>query len=105
MASFQAERRVLAQLEHPGIARLIDGGIAPDRRAYMAMEFVDGEAITLWCAKHEATLDRRLRLMIEVCDAVSYAHARLIVHRDLKPGNILVDAEGRPRFWISGSLN
>lgn len=99
---FESERQLLATLEHPGIARLIDGGIADDGRAYMAMEYVEGEDIGRWCARTKADLDERLRLFLELCDAVSYAHARLVVHRDIKLANILIDTDGRPRLLDFG---
>lgn len=99
---FERERRMLAGLEHPGIARLIDGGVAPDGRPYMAMEYVDGLPIHSWCAANKADLDTRLRLVREICDAVGYAHARLVIHRDLKPSNILVDERGRVRLLDFG---
>ena len=98
MAMFDAERQLLAQLEHPGIARLIDGGIAPDGRPYMALEYVEGDSITAWCAGRMASVEKRLELLLAVCDAVAYAHARLVIHRDIKPANILVDRDGRPRL-------
>ena len=87
---FQAERRILARLEHPGIARLIDGGLAADGRPYLAMEFVEGTPITEFCTIHSLTLNERIDLFRQVCDAVQYAHRQLVVHRDLKPSNILV---------------
>ncbi|WP_029934685.1 serine/threonine-protein kinase [Sphingomonas sp. UNC305MFCol5.2] len=102
LAQFDAERRMLAGLEHPGIARLIDGGVARDGRPYIALEYVEGEPITTWCAGRHARIEERLRLMLEVCDAVSYAHSRLIVHRDLKPANIMVDDGGRVRLLDFG---
>lgn len=102
MASFDSERSLLAGLEHAGIARLIDGGIAPDGRPYMAIEYVEGEPITRWCAAHDADLEARLRLFLGVCEAVAYAHARMIIHRDIKPANILIDAAGRPRLLDFG---
>lgn len=102
MASFDAERRLLAQLEHPGIARLIDGGIAPDGRPYMALEYVEGQPITAWCEAQCTDLDRRLAMMGEICEAVGYAHAHLVVHRDIKPGNIMVDGDGRVRLLDFG---
>lgn len=95
---FRAERQMLAGLEHPGIARLIDGGIAADGRPYMAIEYVEGQEIDVWCADHAADLPTRLRLFLSVCEALAYAHARLIVHRDIKPANILVDRDARPRL-------
>jgi non-specific serine/threonine protein kinase/serine/threonine-protein kinase len=99
---FDAERRLLAGLEHPGVARFIDGGVAPDGRPFMALEYVEGEPITDWCAGHGSSVEDRLRLMLEVCDAVSYAHGRLVIHRDLKPANIMVDSEGRARLLDFG---
>jgi tetratricopeptide (TPR) repeat protein/predicted Ser/Thr protein kinase len=102
MALFDAERRMLATLEHPGIARLIDGGLAPDGRAFMAMDYVDGVDIVRWCAEHKAELDTRLALFEQVCEAVAYAHRRLVVHRDIKPSNIMIDSQGRPRLLDFG---
>ena len=99
---FDRERQMLAGLEHPGIARLIDGGIAPDGRPYMAMEYVDGVPIDQWSARHKADLTTRLGLICQVCEAVDYAHARLVIHRDLKPSNILVDERGRVRLLDFG---
>jgi len=97
---FKRERQMLAELDHPRIARLIDGGVAPPTRhnpaglPYLVTEFIDGEQLETWCEKHSANLMQCLTLMLQVCDAVSYAHSELIVHRDLKPGNILVDELG-----------
>ena len=99
---FDAERRILARLEHPGISRLLDGGVTDDGRPWMAMEFVEGAPITTHCLQTRATLAERLRLFEQVCDAVAYAHRHLIVHRDLKPANILVDADGRVRLLDFG---
>jgi non-specific serine/threonine protein kinase/serine/threonine-protein kinase len=87
---FHAERQILARLEHPGIARLYDGGVTADARPYMVMEYVEGRPITQFCLLAQSTLEHRLRLFIQVCDAVAYAHQNLVVHRDLKPSNILV---------------
>ncbi|MEO8837058.1 MAG: protein kinase, partial [Caldimonas sp.] len=99
---FHAERQILARLEHRGIARLLDGGVAPDGRPYMAMELVEGKSLTAYCDDSGATLDERLRLFVQVCDAVAFAHHHLIVHRDLKPSNILVDGEGNARLLDFG---
>ncbi len=99
---FDRERRLLARLEHRGIARLIDGGVAPDGRPFMAMDYVDGTPIDAWCRTHHAGLDARLSLFREICEAVGYAHANLVVHRDLKPSNILIDGEGRVRLLDFG---
>ncbi|HEY3731047.1 MAG TPA: serine/threonine-protein kinase [Steroidobacteraceae bacterium] len=99
---FEFERRILARLEHPGIARLLDGGVAADGRPYMVMEFVDGQPITDHCRLGSLSLVDRLNLFIQVCDAVAYAHRRLIVHRDLKPGNVLIDGDGRVKLLDFG---
>jgi tetratricopeptide (TPR) repeat protein len=99
---FHAERRILASLEHPGIARLLDGGMAPDGRPYTVMEYVEGQSLTAYCNEHHATLHERLALFTQVCDAVAFAHRNLIIHRDLKPDNILVDAEGRVKLLDFG---
>ena len=99
---FHAERQILARLEHPGIARLYDGGIAPDGRPYMVMELISGEPITDYCDRTHATLQQRMRLFSQVCEAVAYAHRNLVVHRDLKPANILVTAEGQVKLLDFG---
>ena len=99
---FHGERQILARLEHRGIARLLDGGVAPDGRPYMAMELVEGQSITAYCLNTNATLDERLRLFEQVCDAVAFAHQHFVVHRDLKPSNILVDANGAVRLLDFG---
>lgn len=104
---FHAERAFLAALEHPGIARIIDGGDAPDGRPWIAMEFVDGQPIDQWCRAHQLDIRGRVQLFLHVLDAVDAAHRRLILHRDLKPQNVLVDTEGRVRlldFGIAKSL-
>jgi serine/threonine-protein kinase len=87
---FTRERQILARLEHAHIARLLDAGISADNQPYLALEYVEGEPITDWCGLHGSSVEQRLRLFLQVCDAVSHAHANLIVHRDLKPSNILV---------------
>src|SRR5215218_2807542 len=92
---FLEERRILASLEHPCIARLVDGGITSDGLPYFAMEFVEGEPIDRYCETRSLSLDERLSLFVSVCDAVGYAHGHLIIHRDLKPSNILVTADGQ----------
>ncbi len=99
---FVSERRILATLEHPGIARLYDAGVCDDGRPYMVMELVDGMPITDWCRERQATLHERLGLFMQVCEAVAYAHQNLVIHRDLKPGNILVTADGRAKLLDFG---
>ncbi|MFT3897402.1 MAG: serine/threonine-protein kinase [Thermomonas sp.] len=89
---FTRERQILARLEHANIARLLDAGATQDGQPYLALEYVDGEPITDWCAQRQPPLQQRLALFLQTCDAVSHAHANLIVHRDLKPSNILVTA-------------
>jgi tetratricopeptide (TPR) repeat protein len=101
-ARLEAERRILARLEHPHIARLLDGGSTNDGVPYLVMEFVDGQPIDAWCDIHGADTAMRLRLFVQVCRAVDHAHRNLVVHRDLKPSNILVDGEGRPRLLDFG---
>ena len=95
---FRAERQVLADLTHPHIARLLDGGDAPDGTPYLVMEYVDGAAITKYAAERALGLRERLELFLRVCDAVQYAHASLVVHRDIKPSNILVQSDGVPKL-------
>ena len=99
---FVEERRILARLEHPGIARLVDGGITDAGLPYFAMELVEGEPIDRYCEAHGLTVDQRLELFAGVCDAVAYAHHHLIVHRDLKPSNILVAADGKVKLLDFG---
>lgn len=99
---FFHERRLLASLVHENIARLIDGGIAPDGRPYLMMEYVEGEPIDRFCANRSLSLRERLELFRTVCAAVSHAHRSLVVHRDLKPGNILVTRDGDVRLLDFG---
>jgi len=95
MQRFLEERQILATLDHPGIARLLDGGVSADGLPWFAMEYVDGEQIDRYCESRQLSIERRLTLFCDVCSAVQYAHRNLVVHRDLKPSNILVTAEGR----------
>lgn len=99
---FLAERRILAQLNHPGIARLIDGGTTSGGSPWFAMEQIDGDHIDTWCDERRLTVRDRLKLFLTVCDAVRYAHGRLVVHRDLKPSNILVTTDGSPKLLDFG---
>ncbi len=99
---FLAERQILADLEHPNIARLLDGGSTADGFPYLVMEYVDGTPIDVYCRQQDVPTPRRLEMFRTVCDAVHYAHGRLIVHRDLKPGNILVTADGVPKLLDFG---
>ena len=97
-----AERQILADLDHPNIARLLDGGVRDDGTPWYAMEFIEGQAIDVHCQQHEVGLRGRLNLLVTVARAVHYAHTRLVVHRDLKPGNILVDQAGSPHLLDFG---
>ena len=99
---FRYERQILASLEHPGIARLYDGGVSGDGRPYLVMEYVDGQPIDAYCDAHRLSVVDRLKLFEGVCDAVQYAHRNTVVHRDLKPSNILVTAEGRVKLLDFG---
>jgi len=99
---FLAERQILAQLTHPHIARLLDGGVSNEGQPYFAIEYVDGTAITAHCEARQLGVEQRLRLFLDVCDAVRYAHQNLVVHRDLKPSNILVTADGQAKLLDFG---
>jgi tetratricopeptide (TPR) repeat protein len=99
---FRRERQILAELEHPQIARLLDGGTTEEGLPYLVMEYVDGLRIDEYCRGHRLAIDDRLRLFLRVCDAVQFAHTHLVIHRDLKPGNILVTPDGQPRLLDFG---
>ncbi len=99
---FLLERRILAQLEHPAIARLLDGGVTDEGTPYFVMERVNGRPVTAWCAERSLTVQDRLGIFLQTCGAVQYAHRNLIVHRDLKPSNILVDESGRVKLLDFG---
>ena len=102
MQRFHAERRILAKLEHPGIARLLDGGMATDGRPYTVMEYVEGQSLTDYCCERRSSLPERLALFTQVCDAVAFAHRNLVIHRDLKPDNIVVNAQGEIKLLDFG---
>jgi serine/threonine protein kinase/TolA-binding protein len=99
---FRAERQILASLNHPNIARLVDAGETEDGQPYLVMEYVHGETLDRYCDGKHLDIRARLRLFLDICAAVHYAHQNLIVHRDLKPGNILVTAEGVPKLLDFG---
>jgi hypothetical protein len=99
---FRRERQILAALEHPGIARLTDGGTAAEGQPYFVMEYIEGVPLLAYCEQKDAGIDNRLHLFLTVCDAVEYAHQHLIVHRDLKPGNILVTPDGTAKLLDFG---
>jgi eukaryotic-like serine/threonine-protein kinase len=99
---FREERRILARLNHPNIAKLLDGGITPDGRPYFVMEFLEGTPIHTYCLTHNISLYGKLELFIAACDAVEYSHRNLVVHRDLKASNILVTGAGVPKLLDFG---
>lgn len=101
-ARFHEEQRILATLNHPNIAHLVDAGDDAGGNPFLAMEYVEGERIDRWCDAHVLDLRARIGLFLKVCAAVSYAHERLVIHRDLKPANILVDAAGEPKLLDFG---
>src|SRR5690606_9474625 len=84
----EAERRILAALNHPSIARLLDGGVTADGRPYLVMEYVEGTPIDVYCDEHRLTVSERLQLFCAIAHAVHHAHRSLVVHRDLKPSNV-----------------
>ena len=102
LSRFRQERQILANLEHPFIARLMDGGATDDGLPYFVMEYVDGVPITTYCAEKNLSMPERLRLFRLVCEAVQYAHQNLVVHRDIKPSNILTTKEGIPKLLDFG---
>jgi serine/threonine-protein kinase len=99
---FRAERQILAGLQHPNIAHLVDGGVGADGRPWLALEYVDGTDLRQWCDTRTLDLRQRLELFLTVCEAVQHAHQRLIVHRDLKPSNILVSQAGTVKLLDFG---
>ncbi len=101
-ARLRRERQILAQLEHPNLARLIDGGVAPDGTPFLAMEYVRGLSLVAWLRARAPGIEDRLDRFLELCAVVSYAHQRLIIHRDIKPANILIDETGKARLLDFG---
>ncbi len=99
---FRNERQILATLDHPNIARLLDGGTTEDGVPYLVMELVEGDRIDRYCDERQLSVSDRLQLFRQVCVAVQYAHQRLVIHRDLKPSNILVTSEGVPKLLDFG---
>ncbi|MEM7351618.1 MAG: serine/threonine-protein kinase, partial [Acidobacteriota bacterium] len=102
VARFRQERQILANLVHPNIARLLDGGVTSDGLPYLVMERIDGEPIDTYCDRRSLSIADRLQLFRTVCSAVHYAHQNLVIHRDLKPSNILVTEEGSPKLLDFG---
>lgn len=99
---FRTERQILASLNHPGIARLLDGGVTDDGQPYLVLEHVDGQPIDRHCEANALCIADRIRLFLAVCDATQYAHRNLIVHRDLKPSNVLVGSDGEVKLLDFG---
>ena len=99
---FRHERQILASLDHPNIARLLDGGTTEEGIPYLVMELIEGTRIDQYCDTHALGVNERLGLFLQVCSAVQYAHQRLVIHRDIKPGNILVTKEGVPKLLDFG---
>jgi serine/threonine-protein kinase len=99
---FRNERQILASLDHPNITRVLDGGTTDDGLPYVVMEYIDGEPIDQYCARHGSGMVERLHLFQSVCAAVQYAHQRLVIHRDIKPGNVLVTKDGVARLLDFG---
>ncbi|MGH8123738.1 MAG: protein kinase domain-containing protein [Rudaea sp.] len=102
LARFLRERQILARLQHPHIAHLLDGGIADDGRQYFAMEYVEGEPLLRYCSAGNLKLEQRIGLFLDICDAVQFAHGQLVVHRDIKPSNVLVTAGGSSKLLDFG---
>ena len=97
VARFNAERHALARMDHPHISTVLDAGSTADGRPFFVMEKVEGEAITEFCDRHQLTVEQRLSLFVQVCEAIQHAHSKGVIHRDLKPGNVLVgEQDGRP---------
>jgi serine/threonine protein kinase len=102
LGRFRRERQILATLAHRHIATLLDGGIAPDGRPFLVMEYIEGTPLTEWCDSHRLSIRDRVELFRQVCDAVQHSHTNLIVHGDIKPGNILVTADGTAKLLDFG---
>src|ERR1700757_4236175 len=99
---FKNERQILASLDHPNITRLLDGGTTQNGVPYFVMELIEGLPIDQYCDTYKLPVTKRLRLIVQVCSAVQYAHQHLFIHRDIKPGNILVTSEGVPKLLDFG---
>ncbi len=99
---FQFERQILARLQHPNIARLLDGGLTEEKLPYFTMEYVEGEPIDQYCDKKNLSLNERLKLFSDVCNAIKYAHQNLVIHRDLKPSNIIIKKDGTVKLLDFG---
>src|SRR5678809_220364 len=99
---FRTERQILAALDHPHIARLLDGGTTDDGLPYFVMEFIEGQPLYHYSDAHQLNISERLKLFMSICDALHYAHQKQVVHRDIKPSNVLVTSEGVPKLLDFG---
>ncbi len=99
---FAQERRILAQLRHSNICSILDGGELADGTPWLAMEYVPGESLCAWCARHRSDSRERIALFLQLCDAVQYAHRNLVIHRDLKDSNVMIDERGAAKLLDSG---
>lgn len=102
ISRFRTERQILANLDHPFITKLLDGGTTDDGLPYLVMDHVEGRPLHVYCSENRLSVDERLTLFLKVCSAVAYAHQNLVVHRDLKPSNILVTKDGVPKLLDFG---
>ncbi|MEO6064226.1 MAG: serine/threonine-protein kinase, partial [Lysobacterales bacterium] len=105
---FERERQILSRLQHPAIARLYDGGVLEDGSPWFAMELIEGEGLSQWCAHWAVSVRDRVALLLRIAEAVQYAHQQLVIHRDLKPSNIMIDRDGAPHvldFGIAALLD
>jgi eukaryotic-like serine/threonine-protein kinase len=99
---FRHERQILANLDHPNISRLVDGGTTQNGMPWLAMEYIEGIEITEYCDQKQLSINDRLKIFLQVCSAVQFAHQNLVIHRDIKPGNILITADGTPKLLDFG---
>src|SRR6185503_5635574 len=99
---FRNERQILATLDHPNIARLLDGGTTDDGLPYFVMEYIEGRPLYYYCDERQLSINERLKLFRSICDALNYAHQKQVVHRDIKPSNVLVTSEGIPKLLDFG---
>ena len=102
LGRFEQERQILASLQHPNIARLLDGGVTPTGEPYVAMDYIDGDRIDSYCDTNRLPIKARLELFLKIVSAVQYAHKNLVIHRDIKPANILVDQNGEAKLLDFG---